>query len=127
MAEYEIRNPKAAEIVDGLFPATGRKRLAEYAAIDPGYAEIMENTIFGGLYARDVLDQKTRELCALAALVALGRKPQTRTHGLAALNAGASEREIREVVMQTAIFAGFPAALEGMEVVQATLAEQDNR
>ena len=125
MSDYEIRNPKAAEIVDSLFPATGRTRLAQYAALDPQYAQLLEDLIFGGMYARDVLDQKTRELCALAALVALGRRAQTRTHVLASLNAGATPRELREVVMQTGIFAGFPASLEAMEVVQATLAEID--
>jgi 4-carboxymuconolactone decarboxylase len=123
----EIRNPKALAIIRDLFPATGFKRLEQIEALDPGFAQVLEDFVFGGMYARGILDQKTRELCALAGLVALGRKAQTRTHIMASLNAGASRKEVQEVILQMAVIAGFPATLEGIEVMQATFAHLDEQ
>ena len=122
---HEIRNPRAREVVERIFPATGQKRLDPLAQLDPQLSQILEDVVFGGLYARTVLDQRTRELCALAALVALGHKAQARTHILASLNAGATRQEVQEVIIQMLVYAGFPATLGGIEVMQQTFRELD--
>jgi 4-carboxymuconolactone decarboxylase len=61
------------------------------------------------------LDLKTRELATVAALTAMGTvRPQLEVHLGAALNAGAIREELVEVIMQMAVYAGFPAALNGI-------------
>jgi 4-carboxymuconolactone decarboxylase len=124
-AGYQPRNPKADKIVRELFPRTGPGRLAKLQQLDPEFRQILEDVVFGGLYAREVLDQKTRELCALAALTVLGRNAQIRTHILASLNAGASRAEIQEVIIQMTVYGGFPASLGGLEVMGQVWGELD--
>lgn len=58
---------------------------------------------------------KTRELATVAALVAMGNAtPQLKVHLAAALNVGATEDEIVEIIIQMALYAGFPASLNGI-------------
>jgi len=122
---HQIRNPRARKIVEELFPATGQKRLDQLERLDPSLSQLLEEVVFGGLYARDVLDQRTRELCALAALVVLGRNAQIRSHILASLNAGATRAEIQEVITQMLVYGGFPATLGGLDVMLQVWAELD--
>lgn len=69
---------------------------------------------YGDIYSRPGLDVKTRELATVAALTALGHQPQLKSHIEAALNTGWTKEEIVEVIMQMAVYAGFPAALNGL-------------
>jgi 4-carboxymuconolactone decarboxylase len=124
MAEYEYTNPNTKRIVEQMFPH-GERRLAQLHRIDPTFSRLLEDVVYGGLYARDVLDQKTRELCALSALVILGRAPQIRVHIIAALRAGATREEIQEVILQMTTYGGFPALLGGIEVMEQVWKELD--
>ena len=84
------------------------------AEIAPDFARMTIEFPFGDLYARGTLDLRSREIAALSALAALGRLPQLRVHVAAALNLGISREEIVELLMQTAIYAGFPPALNAL-------------
>jgi 4-carboxymuconolactone decarboxylase len=65
--------------------------------------------------SRDGLDNRVKELATVALLTALGTAdPQLRVHVSAALNVGATRQEIIEVIQQMAVYAGFPAALNGV-------------
>src|ERR1700681_5045661 len=80
---------------------------------------------FGDIHCRPGLDLKSREIATVAALTALGTAaPQLRAHMHAALNAGCSQEEIIEVVMQMAVYAGFPAALNGIQAAKEVFAER---
>lgn len=69
---------------------------------------------FGDIYSRPGLDLKSREIATVAALTALGNAaPQLKVHIHAALNVGCTPEEVIEVIMQMALYAGFPAALNG--------------
>lgn len=125
MADDVSQNPRAAEIVQRMFPVAGARRLRQLEQIDPDIRRVLEDFVYGGMYAREVLDQRTRELCAVAALTVLGRNTQLRTHILASLHAGASRKEIQEVIFQMAVYAGFPAMLGGLEVAQQVWNELD--
>jgi 4-carboxymuconolactone decarboxylase len=71
------------------------------------------------------LDLKTRELCTIAALAAMGTAPaQLRDHIDGALNAGASPQEIIEVLTLVTVYAGFPAALNGIVVARETFQQR---
>lgn len=84
------------------------------AEVAPDFARMTIEFPFGDLYARGAIDLRTREVAAIAALAALGRLPQLRVHVAAALNLGCAREELVELLMQTAIYAGFPAALNAL-------------
>lgn len=83
--------------------------------ISPEFARVNVEFPFGELYTRDVLDNRTRELCTIAALTVEGHcLPELRTHIRGALNCGASRDEIVEVIIQMIAYCGFPAATNAL-------------
>ena len=83
--------------------------------IAPDFARYLIEFPFGDIYARPGLDLKSREIAVVAALTALGNaSPQLKVHIDAALHVGCTREEIVEVIMQMAVYAGFPAALNGL-------------
>jgi len=82
------------------------------------FMEIFMNFCYGGLYDRNVLPQKTRELCAVAACVMANALPQLRTHIQAAWNCGASKREIMEVILQMLTYCGAPYMLQAARLAR---------
>src|SRR5204863_7286398 len=77
----------------------------------------------GVLYSREVLSQKQRELCAVAALTALHRPNEVRAHIHAALNVGATRQEVAEVIFQMVTYGGMPVVVDALEVYAGLLAE----
>jgi 4-carboxymuconolactone decarboxylase len=108
------------EEIDG---AAGDRVLAGLAAIAPDFAAYVVEFPFGDIFSRPGLDLRTRELATVAALTAMGTAPaQLRVHIQGALNVGATREEILEIVMQMAVFAGFPAALNGLAAAKEAFA-----
>jgi len=93
----------------------GEKVIAALADIAPDFANYLIEFPFGDIYSRPQLDLKSREIAVVAALTALGNAtPQLKVHIQAALNVGCTREEVTEVIMQMAVYAGFPAALNGL-------------
>lgn len=93
----------------------GEKVIESLRDIAPDFARLLIEFPFGDIYSRPGLDLKTRELAVVASLTSLGNAaPQLKVHIQGALNVGCSEQEIIEVMMQMAVYAGFPAALNGL-------------
>jgi len=83
--------------------------------ICPDMARIVIEFPYGDIYSRPGLDIKKRELITIASLTTLGyAKDQLIAHIDNALNVGCTKEEIVEVIIQMAIYAGFPAALNGL-------------
>jgi 4-carboxymuconolactone decarboxylase len=81
---------------------------------------------YGDILCRPGLDLRSRQIATVAALTTLGTAPvQLHAHIGMALNAGCTRGEIVEVITQMAVYAGFPAALNGMAVVKDVFAERD--
>ena len=78
----------------------------------------------GKLYSREVIPQKQRELCAVAALTVLNRRPELRAHLHAALNVGATRREVSEVIFQMVTYGGMPVVVDALEAFKAVLEER---
>ncbi len=76
------------------------------ATHDADYSMEFQKFVFGFLYDRQVLDQKTRELCAVAALMMAGLPAQMRVHFTGCKSYGATDEEIREVILQTVVYGG---------------------
>ncbi|MEK7386399.1 MAG: carboxymuconolactone decarboxylase family protein [candidate division NC10 bacterium] len=91
---------------------------------DKGLARELSVFFTGVLYSREVLSQKQRELCALAALTALHRPNEVRAHIHAALNVGASRQEVAEVIFQMVTYGGMPVVVDALEVYAKVLAER---
>lgn len=107
--------------VDG--PA-GIRVVEALASQFPDFATYMLEYPFGDIYARPALGLREREIATVAALCALGNAaPQLRVHVHAALHVGCTPEQIVEVVMQMSVYAGFPAALNGLAAVREVFAE----
>lgn len=74
--------------------------------------ELVTEYCWGDIWNRPGLDRRTRSLLNLAMLTALNRPHELKLHVKGALNNGATKEEIREVLMQTAIYCGVPAAVD---------------
>ncbi|MDY6793923.1 MAG: carboxymuconolactone decarboxylase family protein [Actinomycetota bacterium] len=83
--------------------------------------------VYGDVLTRPGLDLKTREIATVAALTALGNaRSQLRFHIHGALNVGCTRHEVLEVISQMAVYAGYPAALNGISVARQVFEEQDS-
>ena len=81
---------------------------------------------YGDIYSRPGLDLKTREMLTVTALTVLGNaQPQLKRHINNALNVGCSRQQIVEIMIQMAVYAGFPAAVNGMFAAKEVFAELD--
>ena len=108
---FERGARKLAE-VDG---EAGQKVIAALQDVAPDLARYVIEFGFGDIYSRPGLDLRTRELATVAALTAIGHaQPQLKVHVNGALNVGCSAAKVVEVIIQMALYAGFPAALNAM-------------
>lgn len=121
--ERYLRGWKKLKEVDG---QAGENVIESLRDIAPDFARMLIEFPFGDIYSRPGLDLKTRELAVVAALTALGNAlPQLKVHIQGARNVGCSDQEIVEVIMQMAVYAGFPAALNGLFAAKDVFAHQD--
>ena len=119
-ARYTQGLEKLAEI-DG---HAGQAVIDSLADIAPDFARLIVEFPFGDIYTRPGLDLRAREIATIAALAAMGNaQPQLRVHIHAGLNVGLTRTEITEILMQIAVYAGFPAALNGLFAAKAAFAE----
>lgn len=85
--------------------------------------ELVTEYCWGAVWATDGLERKTRSLLNLAMLTALNRPHELAIHVRGAVTTGATEAEIQATLIQTAIYAGVPAALESFRVAERVLTE----
>ena len=117
---YEKGLEKLKE-VDG---EAGEKIIESLKKTAPDFAKYLIEFPFGDIYSRPGLDLKSRQIATIAALTALGNaKPQLKVHIQAGLNVGCSKEEIIEIIMQMSVYAGFPAALNGINAAEEVFGE----
>ncbi|KAK5052140.1 hypothetical protein LTR84_002944 [Exophiala bonariae] len=83
--------------------------------------ELVTEVGWGVVWRREGLERKTRSLLNIGMLCALNRMAELAVHVKGAVNNGASEVEIRETLIQVAVYCGMPAALEGTRVAEGVL------
>jgi 4-carboxymuconolactone decarboxylase len=94
--------------------------------IAPDFARLIIEFPYGDIYSRQGLTPKERQIATIASLVTLGNAPaELKAHIQGSLNVGCTREEIVEVIMQMAIYAGFPAAVNGLLVAKDVFAELD--
>ena len=89
--------------------------------LDPDLHRYIIDFVYGEVYAGDALDAKTRALCTVAMLACLDHQLQLGVYVRAARRQGASEEEVREVLRQVAVYAGFPSAWNAVATMKAAL------
>lgn len=85
--------------------------------------ELVTQYCWGDVWNRPGLDRRTRSLLNLAMLTALNRPHELKLHVRGALNNGVTKDEIREVLLQAAIYCGVPAAIDGFRVARDVFKE----
>jgi len=98
--------------------------LARFAAVCPDFETEVVAVVGGRVWARPGLDLKTRSLCSICTLAALGRVNALRLNFQMALNNGATPEEIFEALFQVAVYAGYPAMWDALVMLEEVLKEE---
>jgi 4-carboxymuconolactone decarboxylase len=94
----------------------------------PDLANFVIKFAYGEVYTRKALDLKSREIATVAALTAMGNAPeQLKDHINGALNVGCSREEVVEVIIQMTLYAGFPAAINGIMAAKEVFKKLDEK
>jgi 4-carboxymuconolactone decarboxylase len=120
--ERYTRGTRRLAEVDG---EGGQRVVDALKDVAPDLARYVIEFGFGDVYSRPGLDLRTRELATVAGLAALGHaQPQLEVHVNGALNVGCTPAEVVEVIIQMALYAGFPAALNAAFTAKRVFAER---
>jgi 4-carboxymuconolactone decarboxylase len=88
------------------------------------FQELITTQAWGGIWARPGIDRRMRSAVTLTALVALGHEDELKMHLRAALRNGLTRDEIKEILLQTSVYCGVPAANTAFAIAQRVLAEE---
>jgi 4-carboxymuconolactone decarboxylase len=118
------RRARGLRAIHEITGATGESVVASVRELAPDLANWIIDFAYGDVASRQALDKRTRQLAAVAALTAIGHaQSQLKVHILGALNVGCRPAEIVEVIMQTTVYAGFPAVLNALATAREAFAE----
>jgi 4-carboxymuconolactone decarboxylase len=121
----ESRLERGRRVLDEIDGEAGHKVVAALVDIAPDFATYLFEFPFGDIYSRPGLDLRSREIATIASLAAMGNAtPQLKVYIEAGLNVGLTREEIVEVLMQMAVYAGFPAALNGLFAAREVFAQR---
>lgn len=122
----ETRLDRGRRMLDRIDGEAGQAVLDSLADIAPDFATYLFEYPFGDVMSRPGLGLREREIATIAALCALGNAtPQLEVHIRAGLNCGLTRDEIVEVLIQMSVYAGFPAALNGLFAAKRVFEEVD--
>lgn len=96
-------------------------RVEEFHELDEEWTDAWLTWIYDHLYNRNVLDDKTRILVVLGECCVIGAEMQIPNHIRSAMRAGASDKEILEVILQSAIYGGIPRMVVAMKAYRALM------
>ena len=122
------RRERGQALIRQLYGEVGAQTLRSLNETAPDLARFIEEFAFGDIFSRPGLNLKTRELATVAALAAMGNAPaQLRAHLHGALNAGCTQQEILEIILQMVLYAGFPAAINGVQAAKEVFAARTEK
>jgi 4-carboxymuconolactone decarboxylase len=96
---------------------------AKKTAFDEDFQRLITETAWGSVWARPGLDRRTRSLLTIAMLAAFGHHEELAMHIRATRNTGATESDVKETLLQVAIYAGVPAANAAIGIAKMVYAE----
>lgn len=113
------------QILARLNQSAAEQLIESLQEIAPDLSRFVVEFPFGDIYSRPGLDPQSRSLVTIAALTTLGHaQPQLKAHIHGALNLGCTREQVIEVILQMAVYAGFPAAINGMMTAKEAFAER---
>ncbi|MGB7968588.1 MAG: carboxymuconolactone decarboxylase family protein [Methanobacterium sp.] len=122
----EDRYTKGLKNLEKIHPEASKALMESLKDIAPDLGRFVVEFPYGDIYERPGLDLKSREIATIAALTAIGdTKPELKDHIKGALNVGCERQEIIEVIIQIAVYAGFPRAINGMNIAKEVFEELD--
>lgn len=89
------------------------------------FQDLLTRFVWGEIWSRPGIDRRTRSCITIAMLVALGREEELAIHVRGALNNGVTREEVKEVLLQTAVYCGIPAANTAFRVAAAVFNETE--
>lgn len=120
------RYTRGQEILSSIHGHLGEGVMETLKDIAPDLARFIIEFPYGDIYSREVLSPKERQIATIASLTTLGNAPAIlKAHIQGALNIGCTRQEIVEVIIQMAVYAGFPAAVNAILVAKEVFAELD--
>lgn len=119
------RYEKGSKVLEDIQKQSVEDIFKELEDVAPEISRFVVEFPYSEIYTRQEVDLKTRELCTVAALTAIGTIPQLKDHINAALNVGNTPREIVEIIMQMSAYAGFPKAINGAIAAKEVFAEKN--
>ncbi len=124
----EDRYTKGLKNLEKIHPEASKALIESLKDIAPDLGRFVVEFPYGDIYERPELDLKSREIATIAALTAIGdTKPELKDHIKGALNVGCKRQEIIEVIIQMAVYAGFPRAINGINVAKEVFEELDTK
>jgi alkylhydroperoxidase/carboxymuconolactone decarboxylase family protein YurZ len=93
-------------------------------SLDAEFADLWIDFTYRGMYSRGVLDDKTRILCIVGNCIAVGEGIQIRSHMRGALRAGATPREVLEVLLQSSVHFGMPSLMRSLVIFVKMIADE---
>lgn len=120
----EARSARGAEVILHLNNGEVQPTLESMREEFPFLAEATEAYALGDVWGRGVLDDRTRQLAAVATMAALGETGLMRVHAGYALNVGVSEEELKEIVYMITAPAGFARAIAASQVLSELFSER---
>ena len=127
MRAPESRYQRGRDTMRAIFGPDMDSALKGLAGMCPELEQCLVEFPFGDIYTRPTLDLKTREMLTVAALTVLGyAQSELREHIRGARQVGCSRDEILEIILQMAVYGGFPAALGAVKTAAQVFKEEPN-
>ena len=120
----ELRAERGDAVIRSLNNGVPQRTLESMRQEFPFLAEATEAYALGDVWSRPGLDNRTRQLAAVAAFAAIGERTFMKIHAGYALNIGVSEDELKEIVYMVTVPAGFPKAIAASQTLSELFAER---
>ena len=125
MATNDKRHELGTTTLEAITGGTGSAVVESLKDLAPDLAEWIISFSYGDVMSRPGLDLHSRQFATVAALAAMGTAaPQLKVHIHGALNVGCQPAEVVEVILQMAVYAGFPAAINALDVAREVFTER---
>lgn len=124
LSERYKRGRNKLQEIDG---EAGKNVINSLESISPDLARFIIEYAFGDVYSLKTLDNKSKEIVAVSSLIAQGALPQLKLHLNGALNSGCSITEVKEIILQMSVYAGFPRCINAMNTLREVLNERKSK
>jgi 4-carboxymuconolactone decarboxylase len=121
--DRETRRERGLKKLTEIVGVRGGKVLNELIEFSPELVRFIVDHAYGDVISRERLDGRARALVVIAALAAMGNAaPELKTHVGTALNSGCTREDVLETMLLVGVYAGFPAAMNGMGIAREVMA-----